>query len=98
MATGAARWSKLTRSSSIIVLLVAVALAMAPIAHQSDDLTRNTTDQRPDYQYPIPPSGRPGGGGSRSPHGRGGGGSHSPNGPPCTSCPYPGACPWCHVR
>jgi hypothetical protein len=51
-----------------------------------------------DYQYPIPPSGRPGGGGSRSPHGPGGGGSHSPNGPPCTSCPYPGACPWCHVR
>ncbi|KAG2650968.1 hypothetical protein PVAP13_1NG215771 [Panicum virgatum] len=47
MATVAACWSKLTRSSSIIVLLVAVALAMAPIAHQSDDLTTNMTDQSP---------------------------------------------------
>ncbi|KAG2650969.1 hypothetical protein PVAP13_1NG215771 [Panicum virgatum] len=78
MATVAACWSKLTRSSSIIVLLVAVALAMAPIAHQSDDLTTNMTDQ--------------------SPAGTGVGGHHSPHDPPCTSCPYPGASPWCHVR
>ena len=28
----------------------------------------------------------------------GGGAYHFPLGPPCTSCPYPGACPWCHVR
>jgi hypothetical protein len=46
MATAAACWSKLARSWSIIVLLVAVALAMAPIAHQSDDHSTNMTDQK----------------------------------------------------
>ncbi|PAN05448.1 hypothetical protein PAHAL_1G192000 [Panicum hallii] len=47
MATAAACWSKLAHSSSIIVLLVVVALAMAPIAHQSDDHTTNMTDLSP---------------------------------------------------
>ena len=27
-----------------------------------------------------------------------GGGYRSPHDAPCASCPYPGACPWCHVR
>jgi len=47
MATAAACWSKLARSSSIIVLLVVAALAMAPIAHQTDDHTTNMTDPSP---------------------------------------------------
>ncbi|RLM77847.1 hypothetical protein C2845_PM12G14860 [Panicum miliaceum] len=85
MATAAACWSKLAHSSSIIVLLVVVALAMAPIAHQSDDHTTNMTDQRPYYHHPTQFT--PGAGGHRSSHD-----------PPCASCPYPGACPWCHIR
>ena len=28
----------------------------------------------------------------------GSGGHRSRHNPPCTSCQYPGACPWCHVR
>ncbi|CAO2038689.1 unnamed protein product [Urochloa humidicola] len=60
--------SKLVRSLSIIVLLVAVALALAPIVTGSSVAHHSPT----------------------------GGGSHDPNSPPCSSCSYAGACPWCH--
>ncbi|KAG2558863.1 hypothetical protein PVAP13_8NG335142 [Panicum virgatum] len=76
-------WSKIVRSSSFIVLLVvAVALPVAPIiAHQSDELMMCANMSDPRCFVPALPSGR-----HRPPHQ-----------PPCTSCPYAGACPWCHV-
>ena len=45
--TGENGYRRVLGSSSIIILLVAVALAMAPIAHQSDDHMTNMTDQGP---------------------------------------------------
>ncbi|CAN6231672.1 unnamed protein product [Urochloa humidicola] len=75
--------SKLAHSSSIIVLLVAVALALAPIAHQSDFHISH-------MQNMIGPS-------DPSEAGVIGhdGGRHDPISPPCR-CSYDGACPWCH--
>jgi len=45
-------WSKIARSSSIIVLLVvAVALPVAPIAHQSEELMACTTIGEPRERF-----------------------------------------------
>ncbi|CAO2038359.1 unnamed protein product [Urochloa humidicola] len=89
MAT-AAGWSKFAGSSSIILLLMALAFAMAPISHQINH-TADHSAYFVDHPVPVCPSGR---GCSPYNYGPYGGSQHQA---PCTSCHYPGACPWCYM-